>query len=148
MGALGDVENVNLKFSLRYAERQARQSFIRSAYLGLFGHLGYGFVFSDAGAFTRRSMSGADIETIRLLTPQVSNVEVTNVDNPLVITPLGTVGYLILIRTDTLHERHHGVILPAPGVNESETPLILREIAEMLNGKECRMQVPKVYPAS
>jgi hypothetical protein len=148
MLGFGEGDKVNLTFSLGYAELKARQSLVRSAYLALFADLGYRLVLSDAGSFTRGILSGTDIPTIRLLTPQISNVEITNVDNPLVITPIGAVAYLVLMRTDTLHERHHGVILPGPRVTEGEIPSTLSEIAGVLDGKQCTIQVAKIFPAS
>jgi len=89
-------DEVNLHFSLGYAELPARRGLVRIAYLGMFGLAGYRFVFSEAGAFTRRALTNGDLETLRLLSLQISNVEVTNVESPMVITPIGSVAHLIL----------------------------------------------------
>lgn len=79
---------------------------------------------------------------------QIANVEITDIDDPLVITPIGSLAYLILFRTNTLHERFHGVILPSPEIAAGKIPSTLSEIARVLDGKQCKIQVPKSGPAS
>jgi hypothetical protein len=136
-------DEVNLHFSLGYAELPARRGLVRIAYLGMFGLAGYRFVFSEAGAFTRRALTNGDLETLRLLSLQISNVEVTNVESPMVITPIGSVAHLILFRTDTSQPRHHGVILPSSELAEAEILTTLQRVATMLDGKECKILVAK-----
>ncbi|HEY6343314.1 MAG TPA: HNH endonuclease [Bryobacteraceae bacterium] len=136
-------DEVNLSFSLGYAELPARRALVRIAHLGMFSIFGYRFALSEAGAFSRRALTAGDLGMLRSLTPQISNVEVTNVENPLVITPIESVAYLILFRTDTLRRRYHGVILPSTELAEAKIPTTLLEVAAKLDGRQCQIPVPK-----
>jgi hypothetical protein len=140
MAQLEHGDNVELSFSLDYAELPARKALVRIAYLGMFTMLGYRFVFSDGGAFTRNVLRSEDIETIRTLTPHVSNVEVTNVTAHFVMTPIGPGAYFNLVLTHTLQKGHYAVILPSPEIAADEIVPLLSEIVRVLHGRQCRIE--------
>lgn len=139
MAQLGDGDRMQLDFSLDYAELPARKALVRIAYLGMFIMVDYRFVFSDGGVFTRNVLRSNDIETIRELTPHLSNVEVTNVDSHFVMTPIGNGAYVNLVRTHTLQHGNYAVILPSPRIPADRIVPFISEIAKALHGRQCRI---------
>jgi hypothetical protein len=145
MATMGDGDKVNLSFSFDYAELQARQAFVRMAYLALFSGLGYPYVLSGAGAWVRKLLTEGNIDTLRLLVHQLRDVEETQVKSPIVFSPVADgiviAAYLLTIRIKTSQRRYYAVLLPASGTPEEACLSVLKQVVNKLgNHLEIRVQ--------
>jgi PP-loop superfamily ATP-utilizing enzyme len=115
---------------------------VRIGYLTLYESYGYQYVLSGAGKRVRRVIDGDDADQLWQFTPELRNIEETKITNPIIITPVGSVAHLIIVRISAAKRTcHYAVVMPASSVPEGSVPSVISEIVTRLQGNQLAIQV-------
>ena len=135
-----------LKFSvdLNYIPSRTQRALVRIAYLSLFETCGYGYVLSSAGVFVRSLIDGHHDDDLALFMLALHSDDDKAIGNPIVTIPIGTLGYLVIVRIDAVKPALHlGVTMPFAHLKEDRLRSALSDLLDVFDGKQFRISVPE-----
>ena len=142
MSTLGDGDQLKIHLNFDYIPSRAQRALVRIAYLTLFQTCGYQYVLSEAGKRIRSLIDGHDDAQLRQFTPELRDIEETSITNPVIITPIGTIAHLIIVRIAAAKRTcHYGVLLPSSSVPAERIASVLSEVMTGLHGNEVAIKV-------
>ena len=147
-GSMRDGDLVRLKFSLEYSQAKSQRALLRVAYLVVFNQFGYAYALSEAGAFVRKVIEGAEAEHLWRLLPQLGVVNGGGFAEPVTISPIenhegALIAHFVLIRLERKQKYYYAALLPAATLREDAIITTLSAIASKIDKKHCRITALK-----
>jgi hypothetical protein len=147
-GSMRDGDRVQLRFSLEYNQSKSQRALLRVAYLVMFNQFGYAYALSEAGAFVRKVIEGAEAEHLWRFLPQLGTVDGGGFAEPVSISSFPddegvVIAHFVLIRLERKQKYYYAALIPAATLREDAVIPTLSAIGSKLDKKHCRILAVK-----
>jgi hypothetical protein len=145
-GSMREGDRVRIKFSLEYSQSKSQRALLRVAYLVVFNQFGYAYALSEAGAFVRKAIEGAEAEHLWRLLPQLGPVTGGGFAKPVTISPIennegALIAHFVLICLERKQKYYYAALLPASTLRADAIITTLSAIASKIENKHCRIEL-------